>query len=175
MIFKLIDKTVREISDTYVHSLFFTACIIDRKFRILEASWNAETKSSMSLNTITEFTRRTISTECRRRSEKYCFMSWLARSTIPSHAIYLEASPATFVNDSEFESSKGLPKLTIVGSYGLFIRQDYPGIRLVPFFTPPYPRRRPAATQPHAQRLVRSRVAYENRFVSEYSPSDTSK
>lgn len=67
-------------------------------------------------------------------------MSWLAR-TIPSHAIYLEASPATFVNDSEFESSKGLPKLTIAGSYGLFIRQDYPGIRLVPFFTPPYPRR----------------------------------
>lgn len=79
-------------------------------------------------------------------------MSWLARSTIPSHAIYLEASPATFVNDSEFESSKGPPKLTIVGSYGLFIRQDYPGIRLVPFFTPPYPRAQAAAcnTTPRA-------------------------
>lgn len=102
---------------TYVHSFFFMACIIDRTYWVVEASWNAETKSSTSLNTITKFhTAHNIDREPRAKREILFHVVVLARSTTPSHAIYLEGRnglAATFVNDSEFESSKGLPELAI--------------------------------------------------------------
>lgn len=133
----------------YIHPFFFMACIIDRTYWVVEASWNAETKSLTSLNTITKFrAAHNIDREPRTKREILFHVVVLARSTTPSHAIYLggrNGLAATFVNDSKFESSKGLPELAIVGSLCLIYSARPSSHSPCSLLSPPHPRAQAAA------------------------------
>lgn len=86
----------------------------------------------------------------------------------------------TFVNDSKFENSKDRPKLArIVALHGLFIRGEAILVSPSSFLFPSRPRVRAAATREHLTRNARPDRVWnrlrENRFVSGYSPLDTSE